>query len=390
VSDAVWHIFTGEYPPVSGGVGDYSAVLSEAMVAAGAAVHVWTGVANEAGSPASNGATVHRIPDAWSEAGLRAIDAELNAQPAARILLIQYVPNAWGQRGMNRRFCDWVAQRARAGDDVRLMIHEPFLPYRFSLGPARWYMAWVQRRMMRTLLSAANVVYLSIEGWLPMLKPYEPKHNSETYWLPVFSNIPVIDNPERVRELRVEIANPHQLIVGSFGTFGGITGQVTAEIFTQVLREQKDAIGLLLGRGSKKLAAQVLAARGVPTTRLFAFEDLTADEVSLRLQGCDLMVQPYPDGISSRRSSALAGMAHGLPIVTNYGTLTDSVFREVAGVAAIGKFDTGQLAGLAKGLLLAENSREGFGPSARYLYESQFAVRHTVAGLLGSYDRAKL
>lgn len=382
MDDAAWHFFTGEFPPVSGGVGDYSAILAGAMAAAGAEVHVWTGARDEAGAVPSNGASVHRIGDAWSDAGLTAIDAELNAQPAPRILLIQYVPNAWGQRGMNLGFCKWVERRARAGDDVRMMIHEPFLPYQFNLGPARWYMAWVQRRMLRTLLSAAGTIYLSISGWFEAIRPFQPNRDQVVTWLPVFSTIPVISDPERVRALRAGIANSEQLVVASFGTYGGAIGSATEIIFRQVLDEAPNATGLLLGRGGVRMAAQLAAGGGVPPTRLFAFEDMAADEVSCRLQGCDLMIQPYPDGISSRRSSAMAALAHGLPIVSNNGFLTDRIFREEIGVAATAKSDPSELALLAVKMLRSEDSRHGFGEAAKRMYDRHFAVEHTVAKLI--------
>jgi glycosyltransferase involved in cell wall biosynthesis len=393
MNDGAWHIVTGEYPPAPGGVADYSAILAEAMAAAGVEVHVWTGVMDPNGEVAApSGVTVHRIANAWSESGLRELGATIDTYTSPHRLLIQYVPNAWGQRGMNQGFCAWVAGRANAGDEIRLMIHEPFLPYQLSLGPARWYMAWVQRRMMRTLLSAAQRVYLSIPGWLGLIKPFEPQHDLPVDLLPIFSNIPVAHDPERVRDLRAEAANPRQLIVGSFGTFGGEIGRVTGKVFALLLADNPDTVGVLLGRGAAKLAAQVRANSNVPQSRLFAFEDLSAEEVSLRLQGCDVLVQPYPDGISSRRGSALAGMAHGLPIVTNHGFLTDPIWLDpntVGGVPAIKDFDARALAKLAAGFLLAEDSREGFGRSAREFYQNYFAVEHTVATLLND-DQEKV
>ena len=34
------------------------------------------------------------------------------------------------------------------------------------------------------------------------------------------------------------------------------------------------------------------------------------------VRACDVLVQPYPDGISSRRTSAMAGLALGVAVVT--------------------------------------------------------------------------
>lgn len=384
MSDAAWHIFTGEYPPRSGGVGDYSAILAGAIAQAGAEVHIWTGVGDVSVDDGANGVTVHRINGAWSADGLTAVDAELNRQPSPRILLVQYVPNAWGQRGMNRGFCDWVVRRAQAGDEVRVMIHEPFLPYQFSLGPARWYMAWVQRRMLKTLLAAAGTVYLSIQAWSVYIRPFQPRHDQVVTWLPVFSTIPFVADPGRVETFRSAIAKSDQDVVGSFGTYAGVIGTVTAAIFRRLLAETDSTVGLLLGRGSVKLVEQMKAAGNVPADRLFGFEDLAADEASCRLQGCQVMIQPYPDGISSRRSSAMASLAHGIPVVSNFGFLTDRKIREAVAVAASSEFDAQAIADLAAAMLRSYDARWGFGQRGRQLYDDVFAVERTVAKLLGS------
>ena len=38
----LWHIVTGEYPPDSGGVADYTAAVARALADSGAEVHVWS------------------------------------------------------------------------------------------------------------------------------------------------------------------------------------------------------------------------------------------------------------------------------------------------------------------------------------------------------------
>ena len=45
-------------------------------------------------------------------------------------------------------------------------------------------------------------------------------------------------------------------------------------------------------------------------------DGLANEEVSVHLSACDLMIQPYPDGISARRTSAMAALAHERPVVT--------------------------------------------------------------------------
>jgi len=55
--------------------------------------------------------------------------------------------------------------------------------------------------------------------------------------------------------------------------------------------------------------------------RVFSSESLgsgtlTADEISAHINACDLMVQPYVDGISTRRTAAMAALANGRALLT--------------------------------------------------------------------------
>ena len=101
-----WHIITGEYPPVIGGVSDYSQVVAEGLAATGDDVHVWCPPLPEAA--ASNGVTVHPALGRISRRDLRAVDLLLDRFPPPRRLLVQWVPHGFGYRSMNVGFCLWL------------------------------------------------------------------------------------------------------------------------------------------------------------------------------------------------------------------------------------------------------------------------------------------
>ena len=64
-----WHVLTGEYPPVPGGVADYTQLVARGLAAAGDAVNVWTpqapwSLSSPVLSPSDDdGVTVRRLPD---------------------------------------------------------------------------------------------------------------------------------------------------------------------------------------------------------------------------------------------------------------------------------------------------------------------------------------
>jgi glycosyltransferase involved in cell wall biosynthesis len=282
---------------------------------------------------------------------------------------------------LNFGFCRWLLQKKRLGDEVRLMVHEPFYPWRLRDKPKRWLLAAAQRRMMRMLLAASGRVYLSIPAWESLLRPYETGARKEMVWLPIFSTIPVVEDVDAVATLRRQLAGADRVIIGSFGTFGGTIGQVTLEILSALLTNHADRLGLLLGRNGERLAEQLRSADSSLSNRVIAPGSLPAKEISLHLQACDLLVQPYPDGISARRTSAMAGLAHGVPMVTTRGFLSEPLWEETQCVALVATDDPLGLTQSAESLLADSARRLHLGARGRIVYEKHFPLARSLEEL---------
>jgi len=376
-----WHLITGEYPPQSGGVSDYTALLARGLASAGATVEVWAPYA-EGITPDANGVTVRRAVEKWSPTDLNRLNKELNGYEKSRRLLVQYTPNAWGYKGLNFGFCRWLVQRRNCGDDIRLMIHEPFYPWRLWDKPTRWLLAAGQRWMIRSLLGASSQVYLSIPGWERMLRPYDPGGRRPMKWLPIPSTIPIVVDPARVAEFRRRLAPKGQAILGSFGTFGGAIREVLSKVLPPLLAKHPERMGLLLGQGGDRFAAKLLAAHPMLDGRLIAPGRLAPEAVSFHLQACDVLIQPYPDGVSSRRTSVMAGLSHGLPTVTTQGFLSEPIWEQTGCVALAPASDSVQFIQAAESFLADREASIRLGLRARAVYAEHFTLERTVEVLL--------
>lgn len=376
-----WHLITGEYPPQPGGISDYTGLLAGALADEGIEVHVWTSP-SEGIESCNTRVVVHRVAGAWTAKDFAHLDVKLNAFGEPCRLLVQYTPNAWGRKGLNFRFCRWVAGRRKTGDDVRLMVHEPFYPWHLWDKPTRWLLAAGQRWMIKTLLAASSQVYLSIPGWENYLRAYETGNPLRMSWLPIFSTIPVVNDAERVAALRRCLAPEGQTVIGSFGTFGGAIGKTLSQILPSLLRADPGRIGLLLGRDGDAFAERLRASHPQLSGRLIAPGQLPAELVSLHLQACDLLVQPYPDGVSSRRTSAMAGLAHGIPIVTTKGFLSEPTWSQTNCAALIPSLDVFKFVQAADSLLNDTMTRINLGRHALNTYDQLFALKRTVETLL--------
>jgi glycosyltransferase involved in cell wall biosynthesis len=110
---------------------------------------------------------------------------------------------------------------------------------------------------------------------------------------------------------------------------------------------------------------------------------LEAKALAEHLSACDVLLQPYPDGISTRRGSTMAALALGLPMVTNLGHLSEEFWTD-AGAVQLALSSTPQdLATCALRLIQDRDLRLQTSEIARDLYRDRFDVRHTVDALLG-------
>jgi glycosyltransferase involved in cell wall biosynthesis len=381
-----WHVLTGEYPPQAGGVADYTAIVAGLLAGRGAEVHVWTtpaaGASEAAGVEAPAGVEVHRAAGRWSAAGLRGLGAELDAFPGPRRLLIQYTPHSWGARGMNLGFCRWVARRARAGDEVRAMFHEVAYPFRRDDHPKLWVVAAAQRLMARVLVPACARLYVSTPTWDDLLPRRRHPSAGPLRWLPVPSNVAEVADPPAVAAIRRATAPEGTQVLGSFGTFHGWVADLLRATLPPLLRGRPDRVALLIGRNGPKFAENLIAAEPDLDGRLVATGGLAARDASRHLQACDLMIQPYPDGVSTRRGSMMAVLAHGLPAVTTVGRLSEPIWAELGCVATAPDDAPAAFVAAAETLLADPDARARLGARARDVYERRFAAERTVEGLL--------
>jgi len=374
-----WHLVTGEYPPAPGGVSDYTRAIAVCLAAAGDTVHVWCpdaeGLAHD-----PPGVQVHRSAGQWTGSDLRRLDVEVDATPAPRHLLVQWVPHAFGRRSMNVGFCRWVRRRGRRGDIVDLVVHEPFLAFRE--GSIRQDgAAAVHRLMVALLLSVAQRVWVAIPAWAALLKPWAFGRQVDFCWLPVPSNVPVVSDQMGVAGVRANVAGNAPIVVGHFSTYGTHTRHDLDAIVPRLLTALPDAEVVLLGRGGEPVAAALRERLGPDAPRVVATGPLEATQLSCHLQACDLLVQPYPDGASTRRGTLMAALAHGLPVVTTIGRLSEPFWTDSAAVIAVPAEDHAALAAAATALAMDSSRRRAQSAAARALYDRRFDIRHTVQAL---------
>lgn len=372
------HLLTCEYPPLMGGVSEHSRILAEAAAAVGYDVQVWTGAAGTA----SAGVQVHPALGDFSGAAIARADAALNEWPAPRRVVVQWVPHGYGRKGLNVAFSRWIRRRADAGDRIDLIVHEPFMDF-FGSSWRQPAAALVQRYMTWTVLRAAERVWLTIPGWEPRLRRARRPGQPAPRTLPVPGTIPPVHDAAAVAALRRALLNGRSRLVGYFGAGGRYPLEALRSTVAQLGSHGADMAFVCIGRGSEAVAADVRAAMPSTAIPISASGALELDRVSLHLQACDALLQPYPDGVSGRRTTTVSALEHAIPVATTLGSLSEPFWSETQAVEAVPATATETLpAALLRLLDPVRNAAARSGALA--LYRERFDPARTLKALLNS------
>lgn len=306
---------TGEYPPLHGGVGDFTHALGRALMELGVNVHVLTSA--KAASKSAQTETeplVSAVVRRWSWLSLLQLRGLARAL-RLDVLNLQYQAAAFGLSAPIH-FLPRVA-----GVPVVVTFHDLRIPYLFPkagrLRPAA--VSYLARTADGVIVTdPADEAALRRRGSVARLTR-----------IPIGSNIaptPPAGYEPAVWRQRLGL-DANDFLLGYFGFLNASKGVDTLISALAVLvNDRKARVRLVLigGRAGSsdvtdpdfdaQLERQI--GRYDLNERIVRTGFVTATEVSAHLLACDAVVLPYRDGASWRRGSLLAALAHGCAVIT--------------------------------------------------------------------------
>lgn len=308
-------LIAGEYPPMQGGVGDFTRQIALAFAAAGHAPHV---IANSvAGQPAESveqGVTTHRIIARWGWGTRRRID-DFARQHGLDVLNLQYQAAAYQMHAAINLLPAQLAKHV----PIVVTFHDLKVPYLFpKAGPLRW------KSILHMAKGASACIVTNVED-RDTLKG-EGVH--DVTMIPIGSNITpaTLDGYDRDMWLAAHGIAGDTRLIGYFGFMNESKGGETLIRALAELRRRGTNAGLLhVGgqTGDSDPTNMVYAAKLESLARelgVYEHVHLTGflDErgVSEAFAACDCVALPYRDGASFRRGTLMAALAHGCPTVT--------------------------------------------------------------------------
>jgi glycosyltransferase involved in cell wall biosynthesis len=273
------------------------------------------------------------------------------------VVLLQYNPFVYGRRGfapsLVRRL--WKLRLTRRRPQIVLYVHEPFVPMRNW----RWVLMGLwQRAQLLALRMSADVSLVTIQRWSELLRGWPPWHT--TVHLGNGSSLPAraqrdAGDCERLVVATLAAGNPHRrddLVQRALDALA--SAGIAVEL-------------VVLGAGAPPASG---LPRGIAVRRPGALDN---DALAAELARVDVFLAPFADGVSTRRTSLMAALQHGLAVVGTDGRLTDNVLRSAGDAIRLVPVDDAD--GFATATLrLAEQpaERAALGAAAARLYEAEF------------------
>lgn len=319
---------TGEYPPMRGGVGAYTAELAQALVGSGVQVSVLTARQVRSAMTSTSTAqpsaiTVYPVVARW-DGRIWWQAARLAQQIGATWLHVQYQTAAFAMNpAINLAPEIWRRQVNQLGQPLRVAwtYHDRLVPYLFPKAGSR-LRHWVTDRPAYT----SQLVIATNEGDYQQLAAQAIP--ARLVKIPIGSNIQVREcaATERRDERRQRGYNDQSVVLGYFGFLNRSKGGLTLvrtlhELVQQGYDAQLLMIGERVGASDPTNHAYLQEVETLIHTlqmeRRVQWTGHLADAaVSEALQLVDLLFMPYTDGASLRRGTLMAGLAHGCAIVT--------------------------------------------------------------------------
>lgn len=279
-------------------------------------------------------------------------------------VLVQYTALAWSARGFPQKVLRALKILKSAGARAGIVFHdvEPYPGTRLIDSVRRFDQVWTMRRVISLADLAVFTVPPERLSWLTAAPP-------NAVFVPVGANLPIPAVPQGS-----SLQDPVPTI-GVYSITGGESGARETQIILAAGRYAAQKLGKLrlsiFGRHAELRETELREGlRGLPVELLVegVVEPL---QVVQKLYACDVLL--FVRGhISSRRGSAIAGIACGLPVIAFPGSETAVPITD-AGVVLVSPDQPDDLNAALVRVLSDANYRVDLATRSRAAYKTHFA-----------------
>jgi glycosyltransferase involved in cell wall biosynthesis len=307
---------------------------------------------------------IQRVP--WEEIGWPPALAQLEKSAASwrgEWVFVQYTALAWSARGFPSRFQSVLKILRAAGARVAIVFHDvqAFAGSRMVDRLRRAIQFRAMRRAVSVVDSSIFTVPIEKLSWLPEAR-------GKAIFIPVGANLPIPAGQLPARTGAV-------LTIGVFSITGGEVGANETRIILGAANHASTKLGRLrlsvFGRHAELREAALRRGLQNLPVELSVEGVIEPEQIVQRLSACDVLL--FVRGpISSRRGSAIAGIACGLPIIAFSGTETAAPITD-AGVMLVPDNQPEQLNDALVRILSNADLRAELAARSQAAYQAHFS-----------------
>lgn len=321
-----------------------------------------------------------RLVHALCRRGNPASYTSVGLPPARRVdvglawILVQYNPFSYGRWGVAPKLVrDAVAIRRRLAAPFAVMVHESWVEthdWKSALSGA------YQRVQLRSLSRIATVLMATKQTVARQLGP-------GCVHVPPGSNItPVAATFQTARDT---LGLGDDLVIALFGRGNPSRALDDAEAAIEAVVHVGDPHRVRVFN----LGADAPSLHAHPAVQIVRPGKMSADQLSLHLWASDLVLLPLTDGLSTGRTTLMAALAHGVPVLGLRGRATENFLLEredVVTLTPVGDRDAFTRAAVN---LVADRSRlRARGLAGRRLYLEHFDWPHVARRVISAIESA--
>jgi glycosyltransferase involved in cell wall biosynthesis len=321
-------LISGEYPPMQGGVGDYTRELARAFVAQRHTVSVLvpSALADAYAEQAAGWRVLPQV-DGWGWRCWRQIrQAMQHVRPD--LIDVQYQAAAYDMRVPAINALPWRWRRLDGTPPIVVTFHDLKPPYLFpKAGPLRNAAVRLLARHSDAVIVTNAEDLESAQRWPFAARAAARRRRPTLHQIPIGSNISVSPpaSYQRAAWRAAQGYHPEDVVWAYFGFLNESKGGET--LIRALACSQPPAHLLMIGGqvGSSDPTNQAYAQQieslidGLGLTERVRWTGYVPQEqVSAALLSADAVLLPYRDGISFRRGSLHAALAHGCPIISTF------------------------------------------------------------------------
>ncbi len=361
-------MLSANLPPRPCGVGDFAARLAGELIEGGSEVVL---MCRTGGDAVGSGISVISVDGGpWHIGRAR--------QVASRVLSLgvdlfhyHYVPFLYGSRGLSLGGSLLPEMVRRRDIPVVTTLHELAMPW--DPRPGRLAVAALQRVQLALLVAGSDAIVVTTGHRARMLRRWYPWKAGSIRRVPVGATVEPDRRTDR-EAVRRDLGLDGRLTVGFLGTAHPSKNlALVVQCVEDMIADGIDARLLCVGLERSDLLGATRGGSVVDAAVCTGWIPVADRRISALTSAVDLYLAPMADGISTLRTSVMAALAHGLPVVGTVGRETDPELLEGKAISVAPVEDPAAFRKIAVDLARDPERRAALGREAVAFYRRLYS-----------------